>query len=141
MSLSVIAASSQRPIQINTVANHLLYALVDGREINLATVWTQIPQAERLLNKTTWNEIEKCCDFDLHDESSWNIGTGVQNFKLKTDCAYRILEKVDQGSLKSVIVTEYKDRSVLDHERFSRWRNAVYRWALLKRAGVEVSWG
>ena len=62
-------------------------------------------------------------------------------YLLTTDCANRILEKVDEGSLKSVMATEYKDRSVLDHERYSRWRNAVYRWSLLKRAGVEVSWG
>ena len=127
MSLSVIAASSQRPIQVNTVVNHLLYALVDGREINLAKIWKQIPQAEWLLYQSTWNEIEQCCDFDLHDVSSWCTGTGVANFRLTTDCANRILENVDRGSLKSVMATEYKDRSVLDHERYSRWRNAVYR--------------
>lgn len=138
---AVAATAGPKAVQSNTTVNHLLYALVSGRPIDLDRLWATLPPSDVVLTSKTWKEIETIYasfgdEDDLTSQRSWSQGTGVSNFRFAHTMKY--MRKVCNGRLCAMLDIDWNDRSTTQRQELNQWRNAINRWALLKRAGVPV---
>jgi len=138
---AAIAANGHKSVvKINTIINHLLYNLVDGKPLNLQRLWESLSKQDIILHQGIWEELEKVNQWEmLASPTLWNQGTGQKNFHLTPGIADQIMKSVNGGKLAEIADISYSDRDDEQKASYQRWSKAMQRWSLLKRCGVPIT--
>ncbi len=122
--------ASGRPIQVATVAGHLLDALEQGRAVDLHRLSSVSPPPTR----TEWDQLARCevetC-INVTDDPA--TAAGGERFTMGN-----FLMPIMGSAFAS---KDYKERTPEESEKFSKWCKLLKYYLALRRSGVEPSFG
>ena len=125
-SIAMCPAPGRQPIQVKTVAGHIVDAVVHGREVDPAGIVSVLP----LPSQSEWEQIDKAHETAGMDPIADPETSGVDSGKyILTDVVRRIIpETVD---------IPYAERSDADRAILGHWFDRLKWYLAFKRGGID----